>query len=176
MKKFLSGAKTAVVLLVVFVLLMGVYGFMMIRPISYGMAYDYITIYEDDEFCGSMTFYTDNTMLIRNTNFDTEIKSFYYFKDGYVFFVLAQTEEEYEEEVATINADFEGAVNSPFYAYKINAVRISSEGPDGYKSVYTCKPAVFLAVAGGIVGLTLIGLAWVSATLAKKTKTENKEG
>ena len=36
------------------------------------------------------------------------------------------SEAEYQEEVAAIDADFEGAVSAPFYASKINAFILSS--------------------------------------------------
>ena len=107
-------------------------------------------------------------MVVRNTNFNEEIKFFYYYKDGYVFFALAETQEEYEKEVAAINADFEGAVDTPFYASKINAFRLSSEGLDDYITVYLCQSAIMMAVAMGVIELVLIGIAIASAIRSKK--------
>lgn len=109
-------------------------------------------------------------MVIRNTNLGEEFQSFYYYKDGYIFFTLAETEEAYKTEVEAINADFEGAVNSPFYASKINAFRLSSEGPDGYQSVYICQQATFMAIIGGAVDLVLMALAIVSFAVSIKAK------
>ena len=86
---------------------------------------------------------------------------------------MAETEEEYQEEVANINADFEGAVNAPFYASKINAFKLVSVGPDGYTMVYTCTPAIVFAIIGGVVELALLGASVVSLTLYIKAKKEN---
>ena len=114
-------------------------------------------------------------MLIHNTNFDEEYTVFYYYKNGYIFFVLAQTEAEYQEEVAAINDDFEGAVNAPFYASKVNAFRLSSEGPDGYKSVYFCQASVMMLVAWAAIELVLFGFAIASMIRCKKEKQTNIE-
>ena len=73
-----------------------------------------------------MIFYADNTMAIRNTNFDEEYKSYYYYKDGYIFFPLAEAE--YEAEVSAINEDFEAAVNAPLIVFAIaSAIRCKQE-------------------------------------------------
>ena len=74
-----------------------------------------------------------------------------------MFFIFSETEEDYNAEVAAINADFEGAVNTPFYGSKINVFRHASEGLDGYRSVYICQLAV-------------IGLTVASAVRCKKIK------
>ena len=154
----------------VVLLAMGIYG--ATRPISYGASYYNASYYEGEEFRGTMVFYTDNTMVIRNTNYDEEYKSYYYCKNGYVFFSLAQTEAEYQEEVAAIDADFEGAVNTPFYASKVNAFKLTSEGLDDYATTYTCKPAIFMAIAGGVVELILIVFTIVSFATPKKNKVQ----
>ena len=172
MNKMRSCRKTARILAVtaIILLIVGIYG--MTRPMSYGTDYYHAAFYEGEDFNGTMAFYSDNTMVIRNTNFDGEYKSYYYYKNGYIFFTLAQTEAEYQEEVTAINADFEGAVNAPFYASKINAFRLSSEGPDGYKSVYICQLPVMMLVVWGAVELALIGFAIATGIRRKK---ENKE-
>ena len=154
-------AVAAIILLVV-----GIYG--MTRPMSYGTDYYHAAFFEGEDFNGTMAFYSDNTMVIRNTNFDGEYKSYYYYKNGYIFFIFAQTEAEYQEEVAAIDADFEGAVNTPFYASKINAFRLSSEGPDGYKSVYICQLPTMMLVVWGAIELALIGFAIASVIRGKK--------
>ena len=156
-------AAIAIILLVV-----GIYG--MTRPMSYGSDYYHAVFYDGEDFNGTMTFYPDNTMMIRNTNFDEDMKLFYYYKNGYVFFPMAQTEAEYQEEVAAINADFEGAVNAPFYGSKINAFRLSSEGPDGYKSVYICQLPVMMLVVWGAIELALIGFVIATVIRGKKEK------
>ena len=170
MDKMRSCRTTALILAVVTIILMvvGICG--MTRPMSYGTEYYHAAFYEGEDFNGTMTFYTDNTMVIRNTNLDEDYKSFYYYKNSYIFFTLAQTEAEYQEEVAAIDADFEGAVSAPFYASKMNAFRLSSEGPDGFKSVYICQSSVMMLVAWCAVELALIFLICVFFARYKKTK------
>lgn len=173
MKKLLSSIKIVIAFLSVTILSLGFYAYMLARPVSYGMAYHNSSVYESELFEGTMNFYSDGTMLNRNTTFPEGFESYYYYKDGYIFFTMAQTEEEYQAEIASIDADFEGAVSTPFYASKINAFRLVSEGPDGYTLVYSCKPAVVFAVAVGIVELILVGFSVVSLSLYLKTKKEN---
>ena len=83
-----------------------------------------------------MKFSKDGTMVARNSNNGLEMDAYYYYKDGYVFFTVAQTEEEYEEEIAHINENFEEACNTPFYADKINAFQLVMSGPDDYDIAY----------------------------------------
>ena len=175
MNKVRSCRKPAWILVVIamIVLVVGIYG--MTRPMSYGSSYYHASFFEGEDFNGTMTFYSDNTMVIRNTNFDGEYKPFYYYKNGYIFFPLAQTEAEYQEEVAAINADFEGAVSAPFYASKINAFRLSSEGPDGYKSVYICQLPVMMLVVWCAIELVLLGFAVATVIRGKKENVKHKQ-
>ena len=99
MKNLLSNKKTAIILLVASILLLGFYAYMLARPISYGMAYHNETEYEGGVFEGTMKFYSDKTMVNTNTNFEEEIESRYYYKYGYVFFTMAETDEAYDEYV-----------------------------------------------------------------------------
>ena len=154
--------------LAIALLIVGIYG--MTRPLAYGCDYYHAVFYDGEDFNGTMTFYSDNTMVIRNTNFEEDIKFFYYYKNGYVFFGMSQTESEYKEEVAAIDADFEGALNTPFYASKINPFRLSSEGPDGYKTIYLCQSAIMMAVVWCAIELALIGFAIASLIRGKKEK------
>ena len=173
MKKSGSWRAALILALVAAVLLVaGIYG--MTRPMSYGSEYYHASFFEGEDFNGSMTFYADNTMVIRNTNLDEEYKSYYYYKDGYIFFTLAQTEAEYREEVVTIDADFEGAVNAPFYASKVNAFRLSSEGLDDFKSVYVCQPSIMMLVVWCVVELALISIAIASVIRGKKRDAKHK--
>ena len=151
-------------------LFVGIYG--MTRPINYGSDYYHAAFYEGEDFNGTMTFSSDNTVLVHNTTFGEGMKFLYYYKNGYVFILLAETQEEYEQEVAAINEDFEGAVNTPFYASKINAFRYVSEGPDGYRSVYICQVAVLMVILWGVMELALIGFAFSFAAKGKKAKRE----
>jgi hypothetical protein len=173
MKKFLSCIKTVIILFAVTILSLGFYAYMLARPVSYGMAYTNSSVYEGVEFEGRMEFYSDATMLTKNSSFNEGFKSYYYYKNGYIFSMMAQTEEEYQKEVENINANFEGAVNTPFYASKINAFELVPVGPDGYTMVYTCTPAIVFAVVGGVVELVLLGVSILALTLYIKAKKEN---
>ena len=168
MRKFLSSPKNTRILLTVTVILLGFLVYMMARPVSYGMGYHNETVYEGELFEGTMKFYPDGTLINRNTTFNEEMQSRYYYKNGYVFFTLSETDEAYEKEVAYIDENFEDAVNSPFYACKINTFQMVSVGPDGYTMVYTCMPAIVFVIAFGIVELIFIGLTAYSFLLCKK--------
>ena len=169
MTKFLSYTKTALVLLIVTIITLGCYAFVLVRPISYGMPYRNEVVYEGVAFEGSIVYYPDGTMVYENSNFDGEMTGYYYYRDGYVFTLMAQTDEEYEAEVAYIDENFEEAVASPFYATKTNAFRQVADGSDSYATTYTCQGAVIVAVAGGAVGLILIALTAVSLALSKRS-------
>lgn len=172
MKRFLLCKKAAILLLVAALVFAGFYGYMVARPVSYGMDYRTETIYEGEVFEGTMKFYPDGTLVNGNSNFNEETTLRYYYKDGYIFFTMAETEEAYAQEVAAIDADFETAVNTPFYAAKVNAFKVVSTGPDGYVSLYTCAPALAFAAVCGIVELAMLGLACASLILGKKGKRE----
>ena len=170
MNKKRSCCITALILAVIAILLLvvGIYG--ITRPMSYRSDYYHAVFFEGEVFNGTMTFHKDNTMVVSNTNFDEEFQLFYYYKNGYSFFLLGETQEEREAEVAAIDADFEGALNTPFYASKINPFRLSSEGPDGYTSIYICQSAVMMAVVWCAIELALIGFAIASVIREKKKK------
>ena len=170
MKKFLSNTKTAIIFLIVSVLFLSFYTYMLARPISYGMSYHNETVYEGVAFEGTIKFYPDGKMLNENTNFEEAFENYYYYKDGYVFSLMAQTDAEYETEVAYINENFDEAVNSPFYAAKINAFRHTAVGLDDYVTAYTCTGAIIFAVVGGVASLALIALTASSFVLSEKTK------
>ena len=170
MKKFLSLTKTAIVLLVVTVISLGVYAYLLARPISYGMEYRNELVFQGQTFEGKIKFYSDGTMVNVNSNFDEEIRSRYYYQDGYVFFTMALTDEAYEKEVAMIQENFDELVSDPFYAAKINAFQFSSGEMDELDSTYTCKSATVLAVVYGVFELLLIGLTCTSVVLNRKAK------
>ena len=172
MKKILSNIKTVIGLLAVTTILLGFYIYMIARPISYGMEYHTEYEYAGVLFEGTLIFNADGSMVNSNSNFDEKLISRYYYKDGYIFFTMAETDELYEKEVEWINSNFEEAVNSPFYASKINAFRLASEGPDGFKVNYDCAGAVVFAVVAGVIELMLIGLTCTSAVLYKKSKDQ----
>jgi hypothetical protein len=172
MKKFLSNKKTAIALFVVTLLFLGFYAYMLARPVSYGMAYSNSSVYEGETFHGELKFSTNAIMLTKNNSYPQGDESFYYYKNGRVFFLMATTKAEYKEEVSQINADFEGAVENYFSA-KMNAFRVVASAPDGFEMAYVCKPAITFAAVGGVVALALLGGSVVSFLLYKKTKKEN---
>ena len=172
MKNILSRNITVIILLIVTVISLGLYTYMLARPISYEMSYRSVTESEYGTFEGTMIFYADKTMVNKNTNFVEVLKSRYYYKGGYVFFTNAVNDEQYKEEVAEINKNFDKAINTPFYAEEINAFRLVVTEGDGYMQIYTCESAIIFAIVGGIVELLLIALTGVSVMLyIKKKKT-----
>ena len=170
MKKVLSNKITAVILAVLTIVSLCFYVMMLAKPITYGQPYYHASVYEGDDFSGTLTFYPDNTMLVENTTFVEPMKSYYYLKDGYLFFTLAETQEEYDAEVAMIDENFEEAVSAPFYAAKLNAFQLTAEGLDEYDSFYYCKYTISLAIAWGIAQLVLVGLSWAFVLRCKKIK------
>ena len=64
MKNILSYTKTTIILF------LGFYAYMLARPISYGMDYHSKTVYEGEEFEGTLKFYPGGKVLIDNTNFE----------------------------------------------------------------------------------------------------------
>ena len=176
MNKILSNIKTVITLLAATTILFGFYIYMIARPISYWMQYHTEYEYEGVLFEGTLMFNSDGSMVNSNTNFDEELISFYYYKDGYIFFTMAETDFDYEKEVEWINSNFEEAINPiemPFYASKVNAFRLQSEGPDGLKVNYDCVNAVIFAVVAGVIELILIGFTCASVILYKKSKDQN---
>lgn len=172
MKNILSKTKTAIILLIVTVLLVSSYVYLFACPIAYGMEYRNETVYEGQVFKGSMKYSPDGKVLCENTNFDEPFEVYYYYKDGYVFHLMATNDEEYEAEVAQINESFDEAVASPFYAFKINAFKLVAEGLDEDVTTYTCTGAIIFAIVGGIDRLLLIALTVTSFVLSKKAKSK----
>ena len=162
--------KPTIVVFLVVIALIGFYTFLFASPISYGMGYHNVSSYEDVIFENTMTFFRDGTVIVRSTNFAEDFYARYYYKDGYVFVLLAETEEDYEKEVAQINADFDTAVATPFYANKINAFRMVAEESDGYATIYNCVPKILLAIAGSFVGAVVVVLGGVSESHSRKVK------
>ena len=173
MKKILSGTKTAIILLIATVLLAGSYVYLLTCPIAYGMKYRNETVYEGQSFEGSLKYTADGKVISENTNFEEPLEMYYYYKDGYVFHLMAKNDAEYETEVAYINGNFDEAVATPFYASKTSAFKQVAVGLDEDVTTYTCMGAIIFAVIGGIDRLLLIALTAYSFTLSKKAK--NKE-
>lgn len=171
MKKLLSCTKTAVILLLAALLCLGALAFILARPISYGMSYHTESTTNGITFEGTLIFDPDGTMLVKNPNFDMETKYRYYYKDGYVFTLLAQTDEEYDAEVAYINENFESALKTPFYSAKIDAFKQVAEEISGYAMIYTCQTAINLTIALGAISLALAILTVTSFILGKKARS-----
>ncbi len=172
MKNILSKTKTAIILLIVTVLLIGSYVYIVASPITYGMKYRNEMVYGDHVFEGSLKYTADGRVVIENTNFDEPLEMYYYYKDGYVFHLLATNDEEYQAEVANINENLDEAIASPFYAFRINAFKQISEGMDEDVTAYICSGAVIFSIVGGIARLLLIALTVCSFVLSKKAKSK----
>ena len=168
MKNILSKTKTAIILLIVTVLLLGSYVYIIASPVTYGMKYRNETVYEGEVFKGSLKYSPDGKVISENTNFDEPFEMYYYYKDGYIFNLVATTDEEYEAEIAYINENFDEAVASPFYAVKTNAFKQVAAGMDEDATTYTCIGAIVFAVAGGVAALALIALTVSSFALSKR--------
>lgn len=169
MKKFLSCKKVAVIFLAVTILFLGIYVYMLARPISYGMAYHNVTEYNGGTFEGTIKLGANGIMVNKNTNFENAIETRYYYKNGYVFDLNATDDKGAEKEIDYINKNFETAIKVPFYASKINAFQFVAEDV-GISTVYTCTPAIVFAIIGGVVELALIGFTTASFLLSKKNK------
>ena len=170
MKKLLSCKTTAVLLLLVTVLFLGFYAYMLARPISYGMVYRNETVYEGEVFEGEITFYRNGRMKNENTNFDQPIEGYYYYQDGYVFSLMAQSEAEYEAEVEYIREHFDDALELPFYAARINAFRHRAIGLDDDVTSYVCTDLGTFAALGGALALSLAAAALSSLILSKRSR------
>lgn len=153
-------------------LFLGCYAYMIARPISYGMTYLNSVVYEGYAFEGTITFYPNGKVISKNSTFDDPFEMYYYYKDGYVFTLIAKTDEDYEAEVARINENFDEALATPFYASTTNAFKQVAVGLDEAATTYTCKSAIIFALAGGALSLVLVALTATAFSLSKKAKAE----
>ena len=172
MKNILSQTKTAIILLIVTVLLLGSYICIIANPVTYGMKYRNETVYDGVVFKGSLKYSPDGKVISENTNFDEPFEMYYYYKDGYVFNLAATNDEEYEAEVAYINENFDEASSTPLYASKTSAFKQVAVGLDEEVTTYTCTGAAIFAVVGGVVWLALFALATFSFVLSKRAKNK----
>ena len=170
MKKLLSKKTTSIALLILTVLLVASYVYLLTCPIAYGLKYRNEVVYDGQVFKGSLKYTADGKVISENTNFDEPIEMYYYYKDGYVFHLIATNDEEYEAEVAYINENFDKAVDTPLYASEINAFKQVAVGMDEEVTTYTCAGAFIFALVGGIDRLLLIALTAYSFVLSKKAK------
>ena len=132
------------------------------------MAYNNKTEYDGGVFEGTIEFTRDGKQIITNSNLEEMLVSRYYYKDGFVFFLAAETDEEYDAEVAKINEDIEMAKSIPFYADEITAFRMIASENDGYETVYTCTSAIAVAKALCALCIVSAALALVSIVFKKR--------
>ena len=78
MKNILSKTKTAIILLIVTVLLLGSYVYIIASPVTYGMKYRNETVYEGQAFVGALKYSPDGKVISENTNFDEPLEMYYY--------------------------------------------------------------------------------------------------
>jgi hypothetical protein len=161
MKAILS--KATIILSFYTAIFLGIYLFVVTRPISYDLAYHNETVYEGVHYEGKIKLRRDGTMEVINAAFVEPAEFYWYYKGGYMFSLMAETEEEYEAEVAYINENFEAALEAPFYASKTNSFTMVSPNDD-YVLIYACKSIFVFAVCGGIILIAMIALtcsSWV---------------
>ena len=80
MKNILSCTKTAIILLLATILLLGCYVYMLARPISYGWEYHTKTEYEGVAFEGTTVYERGNKMYTCNNSFPEPLEYFYFYK------------------------------------------------------------------------------------------------
>ena len=174
MKKLFFSKKTAYTLLVITLAVLGIYAYMLVRPISYGMEYCIKENISGYEYESTTVFHSGNKMTLINLNFEEPQELYYYYKDGWYFSCMAQTEDEYKVEVEQIDANFEEAVATPFYASKINAFSYSYEDfLNGGEIVHTCNSAIVFAIVGGVAVIGFIALTVITFAVGVKKNKEN---
>ena len=171
----LSCPKIALALLIVTAITLGLYAYMLLRPVSHGMRYTAETEYLGETYTSTTVFRADNTSVTTSNSIDIELESFYFVKGGYLFLTYATTEEEYREEVEYIKENFEQAKEIPFYASRVNAFKLVNVAPDGFSTVYKCDTAVVLAILFGVVELMLIALTAISLVLSKRARANDTQ-
>ena len=171
MKKIASNKLTALILPVITILSLALYVRMLTRPISYGMEYYSNAPVAGFEFESSTIFHRGNKVTVENSNFDRPQEYYYYYKDGYVFLCFAMTDEEYRVEVDEINANWEEALSTPFYAAKINAFSCTDSSPE-VVSTQVCRGAKIFAAAFGLVEVCLAGLTAAAFIYRKKQSSK----
>lgn len=189
MKKIITSKITLFTALAVAVLFLGMYVYMIARPIAYEMKYEFsgetLYIVEEEEvsseFDIEMTFHMNDKVSINNKTSNIKSESYYYYQDGYIYFCQAQNEDEYNAEVKEIKADWDNImaiVNKETLTfeeesmllsmYKINAFKLESQSRD-IELTQTCNGTIIFTVIGGVVELLVIGLAVTSFVIGKKT-------
>lgn len=162
------------VCLLAFILLLGSVMYLALRPVSYNMKY-YGESNDEYGFFAASRYYTrDNFLFIKNTNFDLPLVDYYYYKDGYVFTLRSETEEQYAKEIEKINSRWEDALKVDFYSDAISAYTLTYIRPDGAKTVYLCKGAIVLTAISAAAALVCAGLSAVYFVRYRKVKKEER--
>ena len=179
MKIILSKAKTAIILVLITVILSGFYAYMLGRPVSYGWKYYNETVFEGVHFEGYFTFDRNGIVHMQNSNFDETFERYYFLKNGYLFILSAQTEDERIEEISYIEENFEESTAMPYYGMKTNAFLhgygAEVEGREEIDIVYACKGIVIFAVFVGVLLVALIVFSCLSVVLSIKAKRNANE-
>ena len=195
MSKFLSKLWVMVTLVAVSVVLLGLYLYMVARPISYGMWYSYSNAVEVSEGQSttietSFKFINDKKLLFKVSNESNVTETeMWYVKNGRQVLVIfneeavteTTTEEEFDAQVETLKEDKElwnaiwsgeeipgGTVfNASAFKLTPHTVSSSSEGSD---EAMSCSGSVWYAVIMGIVEVALVTFAVLSVIYYIKGK------
>ena len=177
MKKILSNAKVAFILLLITGILLDCYIHVITRPVSYGLPYRNETLYDSNGFEETMTFYRDGSVVTESTELDEPIVNYYHYRGGRLFILKADTEEGRKEEIQYINKNFKEASSVPSYSESIDAFVYTTEdlqnGDEGY-FIYACKTVYVFTVTAGIIELVMIGLTCASLILYSKAQRKKK--
>ena len=158
MKNILSKTRTAIVLLLVTVIFLGVFTFMLTRPISYGMPYHDETAYDGIPFEVTWTFYPDSTVIIDNDNYNEPAVDYYYYRDGHMFFLWVDSPERCQKLTEFIDETYENVEDIPLSPYELNAFTLTSDMVEDLEFILACKGLIVFTVFGGIVAIALIAL------------------
>ena len=178
MKKFLSKLPVMITFVALSVVLLGVYIYMLARPVSYGMAYKYSKKTDADNYYTTSIVVQNNkkaklTATGKELGIDMkETMTYWIVTKGDKFAVVGvletdiplvptMTEEEYNEVIKLIPDEFWNTDA----ATKCNAFKFTADG-----DTYTCTGAIVFAIVGGIIELALISFATLSVIFFIKKK------
>ncbi len=191
MKKFLSKLWVMATLIAVSVVLLGLYMYMTIRPVSYGMWYTYSQTTEESgtqyTLEMSIKFIDEKRLVIKISSDDGSIEAdSWYVKNGGQVLINANLSEEsmseeefdaYLEELRN-NEEMWNAVwngedtlyGGVFYANAFKLTPHTATPVEGEDEAMSCSGAVWYAVVMGIVEVALITFAVLSVIYYVKNK------
>ena len=191
MKKFLSKLWVMATLIAVSVVLLGLYMYMTIRPVSYGMWYTYSQTTEESgtqyTLEMSIKFIDEKRLVIKISSDDGSIEAdSWYVKNGGQVLINANLSEEsmseeefdaYLEELRN-NEEMWNAVwngedtlyGSVFYANAFKLTPHTATPVEGEDEAMSCSGAVWYAVVMGIVEVALVTFAVLSVIYYVKNK------